>query len=55
MADVPGALIGGYHAEPVIVGLLRKLRNLDMVRLQQISGGVINRRDGDLIRDLGLQ
>lgn len=38
-----------------IVGLLRELRNLDTVRLQQAPGGVIKRRDGDLIRDLGLQ
>lgn len=37
------------------VGLLREFRNLHVVRLQQASGSVINRRNGDLIRDLGLQ
>lgn len=38
-----------------MVGLLREFRNLHVVRLQQASGSVINRRNGDLIRDLGLQ
>ncbi len=43
------------HRRPFWIWLLREFRNLHMVGLQQASGGVINRRNGDLISDLGLQ
>jgi hypothetical protein len=54
-AEVMEIFLRKRSATKVWNRLLRKLRNLYLVRLQQASCGVIHGRNRDLIADLGLQ